>query len=81
MALDAKDVANYAQLARVGIALRHVPRMIQAMGMDGNDVGINPSPLPGITAPSIASPSPCRTRCRSTSRCRTRSERSPSGSG
>jgi hypothetical protein len=56
MALDAKDVANYQQLARVGIALRHVPRMIQAMGMDSNDVGINPSPLPGITAPSIASP-------------------------
>jgi hypothetical protein len=56
MALDAKDIENYQELKRLGISVRYVPRMIKSMGMDSNDVGINPSPLPGLTAPSISTP-------------------------
>ena len=45
LAMDAKDVANYQQLSRIGIYLKNVGQMARAFAMDGNDVGINPSPM------------------------------------
>ncbi|MDR2093020.1 MAG: DUF2184 domain-containing protein [Azoarcus sp.] len=52
-----EDIADYGALSRIGIVLQQgrVRDMARA-AMDSNDVGINPSPLPGLTSPAIATP-------------------------
>ncbi|MDR1349677.1 MAG: DUF2184 domain-containing protein [Zoogloeaceae bacterium] len=54
--LNDADIGSYGDLARIGIQLNHVAAMAKAFALDSNDVGINPSPLPGLTAPSVAVP-------------------------
>ena len=59
IAMDAKDVVNVDQLRRIGINFNgQLAAMAQANGfaMDNNDVGPAPSPLSGLSSPSIAVP-------------------------
>ena len=52
------DVLNYGELARVGIHLspKIIGKMMDGLGMDGNDVGLSPYPLSGLTTASITTP-------------------------
>lgn len=59
--MSAEDVRSYAALVGVGItlpatAIRSMATSLlgDAVAMDSNDVGIAPSPLSGLTTPSIA---------------------------
>lgn len=56
--VTAADVRRYADLSSIGINLsdRVINQMIEGIGMDNNDVGLNPVPLSGITAGSITTP-------------------------
>lgn len=54
------DVAHYASLAGVGINISNgfvrnaMSALMEGEGMDGNNVGIAPAPISGLTSPSIA---------------------------
>jgi hypothetical protein len=52
------QAANYGELARIGINLsaRFVSDMMDGIGFDGNDVGLAPAPLTGLTTASITTP-------------------------
>lgn len=56
--VSAQDVREYAALSDVGIHLsnRVIQQMIDGLGMDGDDVGLSPSPLGGLTTASITTP-------------------------
>lgn len=50
------DVAQFAALRGIGIDFRDdaLRNMVMAHGFDGNDTGIQPVPIAGVTTPSIA---------------------------
>lgn len=52
------NTKDYQALSKIGLNIREgdVRDMMRAMGLDSNDVGINPSALPGLTSPSITTP-------------------------
>lgn len=58
--LSQADVAEYAALAGIGINInngfvrRATAELLDGFGMDGNNVGISPAPISGLTTPSIA---------------------------
>ena len=58
--MSAQDVANgaWAELAQLGINIdeRTIMQMMDGMGMDGNNVGLSPSPLANLTTASITTP-------------------------
>jgi hypothetical protein len=59
LVMTADDVRNYAALSGIGINLsdRLIGEMMDGIGMDaGDDVGITPAPLAGLTTASITTP-------------------------
>ena len=52
------DVAGFGALSKLGIniGLSTVGEMMDGLGMDGNDVGLSPAGLSGLTSPSISTP-------------------------
>lgn len=57
--ISTDDVKRYAQLSGIGIslgagAIRSMMSGLEVNVMDGNDTGIAPAPLNGVTTPSIA---------------------------
>ena len=53
--LGASDVQAYQELGKIGVHIGEVDKMA-SFAMDSNDVGINPSPLPGLTVQGITAP-------------------------
>lgn len=59
MAMKPEDVRNFAALAGIGINLsdRIIGEMMDGIGMDaGDNVGLTPAPLSGLTTASITTP-------------------------
>jgi hypothetical protein len=56
--LKNEDVAAWRDLGRLGICLSRVSDMQRHLSgaFDANDVGVNPSPLPGVTSATITTP-------------------------
>ncbi|MDR0736616.1 MAG: DUF2184 domain-containing protein [Zoogloeaceae bacterium] len=56
--LKADDVAAWRDLGRLGICLSRVSDMQRHLSgaFDANDVGVNPSPLPGVTTATVTTP-------------------------